>query len=205
MAFRLSPRDTTFQPMFEQAAANIVECASQLDKLLHNLDQGEAILGDVVAIEQRNDEVTRHILGRLNQSFVTPFDREDIHALTEELDDVVDDILAAADLLVLHRVDQPLAEMLELAETLVQTANATEALIKKLPALKGMDAELESIDQLESTADRAYRRCVARLFSGEYDALDVLKTKDVVEAIESSVNRLENVSDIVESIQLKHA
>ena len=205
MGFRLSPRDTAFQPLFEQAAGNIVDCAGQLAKLLGNLAQGESILGAIVDIERRNDEVTRQILRRLNQSFVTPFDREDIHALTEQLDDAVDDIMAAADLLVLHRVETPLAEMLELTEILGQAAAANDALIKKLPTLKDMDSELEQIDQLESAADRAYRRCVARLFSGEYDALEVLKIKDVVEAIESSVNSIENVSDIVESIQLKHA
>lgn len=191
--------------MFEQAADNIVECAGALIKLLNELSDGEAILSTIVDIERRNDEVTRDILRRLNQSFVTPFDREDIHALTEELDDAIDDILAAADLLVLHRVAKPLSEMLELADTLSQTAETNAAMIRKLPGLKDMDPELEAIDQLESAADRAYRRCVARLFSGEYDALEVLRIKDVVEAIESSVNRLENVSDIVESIQLKHA
>lgn len=191
--------------MFEQAAANIVECAGALTRLVSDLGDGAAILSTIVDIERRNDEVTRDILRRLNQSFVTPFDREDIHALTEELDDAIDDILAAADLLVLHRVEQPLSEMIELVDTLVQTAAANAAMIHKLPGLKDMDPELEAIDQLESAADRAYRRCVARLFSGEYDALEVLRIKDVVEAIESSVNRLENVSDIVESIQLKHA
>ncbi len=191
--------------MFEQAADNIAECAAHLTKLVGDLGQADEILHSIVEIERRNDEVTRQILRRLNQSFVTPFDREDIHALTEQLDDAVDDILAAADLLVLHQVDHALDEMRELVNILHQAAIANQALIAKLAHLKEMDDELERIDQLESAADRAYRRCVARLFSGEYDALAVLKLKDVVEAIESSVNRIENVSDIVESIQLKHA
>jgi uncharacterized protein len=191
--------------MFELAADNIAECAAYLARLVGDLDHAEEILQSIVEIERRNDEVTRQILRRLNQSFVTPFDREDIHELTEQLDDAVDDVLAAADLLVLHQVDHALDEMRELVNILHQAAIANQALIVKLAHLKDMDQELERIDQLESAADRAYRRCVARLFSGEYDALAVLKLKDVVEAIESSVNRIENVSDIVESIQLKHA
>lgn len=205
MAFRLAPRDTAFQPMFEQAADNIVACATHLVELIADLGKAPAKLAGIVEIEQRNDEVTRQILRRLNQSFVTPFDREDIHALTEQLDDIVDDILAAADLLVLHQVDRALDEMRELVDILRQSAIANQALIVKLAGLRDMEGELEQIDQLESAADRAYRRCVARLFSGELDALEVLKLKDVVEAIESAVNRIENVSDIAESIQLKHA
>jgi uncharacterized protein len=205
MPFRLIPRDESFYSLFDQAAANVSECAGELRDLLGALSESEVRLHRITAIERRNDEVTRQLLRRLNQSFVTPFDREDIHALTEELDDAVDDVLAAAELLVLHRVDDALPELVELADTLVKTAEATVSLVSKLPRLRDMEADHEAIDQLESQADRLYRQVVARLFSGQYDALTVLRIKDVVEAIESSVNRLENISDVVETIQLKHA
>jgi uncharacterized protein Yka (UPF0111/DUF47 family) len=111
---------------------------------------------------------------------------------------------AAADLLVLHRVGTALPEVAELADVLVKAAETTVSLISKLSRLRDLDADLEAIDSLESEADSLYRRCVARLFSGEYKAFDVLRWKDVVEAIENSVNAIENISDIVESIALKH-
>jgi uncharacterized protein len=202
--FRLVPRDDGFYPLFNDAAQNLADSARLLRDLLDFSDVDEN-LKRVIECERRGDELTRAILLRLNSSFVTPFDREDIHALTEELDDAVDDIQAAADLLVLHNVDKPLPEMLELADILVQAAETNSLLVAKLPTLRGLDRELEDIDQLESAADKVYRRSVAELFSGRYKAFAVLKSKDIVEAIEGSVNSIENISDIVESIALKHA
>ena len=215
MRFRLVPRDDGFYPLFDDAAENVAECARRFRDLLdHYSDQplAEPTTRDVEKLvnlindcESRGDEYTRTILRRLNSSFVTPFDREDIHALTEELDDVVDEMQAAADLLVLHRVEKPLPEVRDLADILVKAADANVALIAKLPRLRDMDGELETIGRLESEGDRIYRRLVAHLFSGEFKAFAVLKWKDVVEAIEKSVNAIENISDIVESIVLKHA
>jgi predicted phosphate transport protein (TIGR00153 family) len=209
------PRDDGFYPLFDEAAANVAECARRFRDLLdHYSDdpRAEPATRDVEKLvnlindcELHGDEVTRTILRRLNSSFVTPFDREDIHALTEELDDVVDEMQAAADLLVLHRVEKPLPEVRDLADILVKAAEANVALIAKLPRLRDMEADLEVIGQLESEGDRIYRRLVAHLFSGEFKAFAVLKWKDIVEAIEKSVNAIENISDIVESIILKHA
>jgi predicted phosphate transport protein (TIGR00153 family) len=154
--------------------------------------------------ERKGDEVTQMILRRLDQSFVAPFDREDIHALTEQMDDVVDDIQAISDLLLLHDVDEPLDEIRELADVLVKAADANVALIAKLSKLRGIEPELQAVDQLESEADRIYRRSVAHLFSGDFNAFDVLRWKDIVEAIEESINGVEKISDVVESIALKH-
>ncbi len=203
MRFRLVPRDEGFYPLFNEAAQNLADSAELLRNLLDFSDVDEN-LKRIIECERRGDELTRAILVRLNSSFVTPFDREDIHALTEELDDAVDDIQAAADLLILHNVEKPLPEMRELADILVQAAETTSLLIAKLPTLRGLDRELEEVDQLESAADKVYRRSVAKLFSGKYKAFEVLKSKDIVEAIEGSVNSIENISDIVESIALKH-
>src|SRR5688500_11759217 len=129
-------------------------------------------LGDVHAkhaqisdCERRGDELTHTILRRLDNSFVTPFDREDIHALTEQIDDVVDDIQAVSEPLLLHDVDEPLPEVRELTDVLVKAAEANVALIAKLPKLRGMEPDLEAVDRLESEADRIYRKSVAHLFS----------------------------------------
>ena len=205
MRFRLVPRDEGFYVLFNEVAANLAEAGALLRKLFDDPSDTAPTLELIIECEQRGDELTRAILRRLNSSFVTPFDREDIHTLTEELDDAVDDIHGAADLMVLHRVDEPMPEMRELAGIVAEAATVTVDLIGKLPSLKGMDPLLERIDELESEADRVYRRCVAHLFSGEFKAFGVLRAKDVVEALESAVNGIENVSDIVETIQLKHA
>ena len=205
MRFRLVPRDEGFYPLFNEAAGNLAESARQLRELVDAFPDGEKTLKRINECERRGDELTREILRRLNTSFVTPFDREDIHTLTEELDDAVDDIQAAADLLILHNVDKPFPEMRDLADILVQAAETNCLLVAKLPTLRGLERELEEIDQLETAADKLYRRSVAQLFSGKFKAFAVLKWKDVVEAIEGSVNSIENISDIVESIALKHA
>lgn len=205
MRFRLIPRDESFYPMFDAAAENIADCAREMRLLLHDLPRAAEHQARIKAFEKKGDEITVTILRKLGSSFVTPFDREDIHALTEELDDVVDDIEAACALLLLHRVERPLPEMDEMVDLLVQAAETTVTLISKLPKLQGLQPELDAVDRLESAADRVYQRSVATLFSGEYDAFDVLKLKDVVEAIEGSINSIENISDIVESIVLKHA
>lgn len=215
MRFRLFPRDDGFYPLFDDAAQNVADCARRFRDLLdYYSDDGdlepasrdvEKLVNLINDCESRGDEITRDVLRRLNKSFVTPFDREDIHALTEELDDVVDEMQAAADLLVLHRVVKPLPEVRDLADILVKAADANVALIAKLPRLRDMESELEAIGRLESEGDQTYRRLVAHLFSGEFKAFNVLKWKDIIEAIEKSVNAIENISDIVESIVLKHA
>jgi len=213
--FRLFPRDDGFYPLFDDAAENVAECARRFRDLLDyysdelstepSTRDADKLVNLISDCETRGDEITRTILVRLNKSFVTPFDREDIHALAEELDDVVDEMQAAADLLVLHRVVKPLPEVRDLADILVKAAEANISLLAKLPRLRDMDSELEAIGRLESEGDRVYRRLIAHLFSGEFKAFNVLKWKDIVEAIEKSVNAIENISDIVESIVLKHA
>ena len=205
MRFRLVPRDEGFFPLFDRAAQNVAECARRLSDLLADLPNAADKRELVGQCENLGDELTREILRRLNSSFVTPFDREDIHELTEEIDDVVDDMQAAADLLVLHNVQRALPEMSDLAAVLVEAAEANVALIAKLPRLRALEPDLERIDELETQADHLYRRAVAHLFSGDFDAIDVLRLKDVIESIEASVNAIENISDIVESIALKHS
>jgi len=202
--FRLVPRDDGFFPLFDQAAVNLADGAQLLRDLLDDFEDVHAKHARIEECERRGDAVTETILRRLDQSFVAPFDREDIHALAEQMDDVVDDIQAVSELLLLHDVDEPLEEIRELGDILVKAAEANVALIGKLAKLRGIEPELQAVDRLESEADRIYRRSVARLFSGDFNAFDVLRWKDIVEAIEESVNGLEKIGDIVEGIALKH-
>jgi predicted phosphate transport protein (TIGR00153 family) len=159
----------------------------------------------VMRYERQGDEITRGILRRLNSTFVTPFDREDIHALAEELDDVVDDILAVAALLNVVHPQELLPELKEQADVLVQMADVAVELMGRLESMKGVQPHLDAIDRLETEGDRIYRRALGRLFSGEYPALEVLKWKDVVEAMEAALNTIEDISNVVEAIVLKFA
>src|SRR5260221_9654152 len=205
MRFRLVPTDDRFFDLFSESAANAAEGARRLRDLVSDFSDVKAKHTRVVESERAGDELTRQILNRLNSTFVTPFDREDIHALAEELDDVVDDLLAVSDLLNLVQVDAVLPGLKEQAEICVQMAEETVGLMGQLKSMRGTEPYLDAIDKLESEGDSVYRRTLARLFSGEYDALQVLKWKDIVQAMEDALNTLEDVSNVVEAIVLKHA
>jgi uncharacterized protein len=205
MRFRLIPRDEGFYPLFEQAAANATACAKVLAKLLQDLPTTDVPVNDVVALERKGDNITRMILSRLNDAIVTPFDREDIYALADRLDDSLDDMRAAADLALLHRVDGPLPGLNDMTSILIQACEAAERLMGRLRNLRDLDSDLQVIDKLESDGDAMNRRTVAELFSGSYDALTVLKWKDIVEAVEQSINAIEGVANLVSSIAVKHA
>ena len=205
MRFRLVPTDAKFFELFSNSAVNAAACARALQTLVADLDGLAGHLDIVRAHERTGDEVTRAILQRLNVSFVTPFDREDIHALAEELDDVCDDILHVAAMLNVVHPQQLLPEVKEQADVLVQMADVTVELMSHLESMKGTEPLLDTIDRLETEGDAVYRRALGRLFSGEYPALEVLKWKDVVDATEAALNTIEDISNVVESIVLKFA
>jgi predicted phosphate transport protein (TIGR00153 family) len=205
MRFKLVPTDDRFFDLFSEVAENAAESARRLKDLLDNFDDLPGRHQRIIECEQRGDELTREIVNRLNTTFITPFDREDIHALAEELDDVVDDVMAVSHRLQLTAVSKPIVELKEQAEILVRMADETVKLMARLKSMKNVQEHLDIIDRLETQGDEIYRRTQARLFSGEFEALDVLKFKDVVEAMEAALNTLEDVSNVVESIVVKHA
>jgi len=204
MRFRLVPSDDAFFGLFNDSAANVADCARRLRDLLSN--PSDPVAHDKVReCERRGDELVHTILQRLNTTFVTPFDREDIHALAEELDDVVDDMLEVSHRLQISGMGASLPELKEQADLVVQCAEETQALLARLESMRGVQPHLDAIDRLESEGDAVHRRILARLFGGEFEALDVIRWKDVIESMEGALNTLEDISDIVESIVLKHA
>jgi uncharacterized protein Yka (UPF0111/DUF47 family) len=141
----------------------------------------------------------------LNTSFVTPFDREDIHQLASGLDDILDGIEAVADMFVLHHIKQPLPEMRQQADVLHRAAEELRQAMGHLRNLRGLEEHWVEINRLENEGDRVYRKTVAALFSGDYKAMDVLKWKDIVDQLEGAIDGCEDVANILESIVLKHA
>lgn len=205
---RLVPTDEGFFELFASAAANAAECADELRKMIVSYDRAsnsDECYQQIRTLERRGDQITVQLLRRLDATFVTPYDREDIHALAEELDDVVDDMFSAADLLHLLKVSQPLPEVEQLADTLATMAAEMEGLVGCLESGQGARHRLERIEALEREGDATYRRSIARLFSGEFEALDVLRWKDILQSLENALNRIEDVSDVVESILVKNS
>jgi uncharacterized protein len=203
--FQVIPRQQAFFGMFEHAGATLAEAARILRELTGDLSQGEALSGRIRDLEHEGDETTHQILATLNTSFVTPFDREDIYRLASRLDDILDAEEAVADLLVLHRVEEPLPELQQQADVLVRATAGIEKALAGLRTLQGLPPLLVEINRLENEGDRVYRKTVARLYSGEFKAMEVLKWKDLVDQMEEAIDACEDVANTIESIALKHA
>jgi uncharacterized protein len=205
MRFQIIPRNQNFYEMFERSAANLAESARLLLNLLSDFRQPEAAHAEILQREHEGDEITHQIIRALNTTFVTPFDREDIHHLASGIDDIVDFIEAVADLLVLHNIEVPLPEMRQLADVLARAAEAVYESIVRLRNFADIEPFSVEINRLENEGDRVYRKTVAHLFSGNFKAMDVLKWKDLVDQLEGAIDGCEDVANTLESIVLKHA
>lgn len=205
MRFRLVPSNDEFFDLFSQSALNVQATVRGLRRLVDDFTDTEAKHAAVKQAERAGDQITRSILHSLDTSFVTPFDREDIHALAEGLDDVVDGIYHLSEVLTLVPISVMLPEFKEQVGVMDEMAAVLVEVFEGLSAMKGLRPHLERIDALETAGDDIYRRTLGRLFSGDLDALEVLKWKDLVEAAEDTMDLIEDVSDIVASILVKHA
>ena len=155
--------------------------------------------------EHAADETTHAIVRRVNSTFVTPFDREDIYPLASGLDDVMDMMDEAVDLVLLYEVTSLPAETTQQVEVLQRCAELTAAAMPPLQSMRSLDEYWIEINRLENTGDKSYRRILANLFSGEYKAIEVLKLKDIVEALEGAIDAFEKVANIVEQIAVKES
>ncbi len=205
MRLRVVSSDASFFDLFEQMAAKVKQGADELLDLLTNYGDLDRKAGRILDTEHEGDEVTHEIIRRINTTFVTPFDREDIHLLASSLDDVLDNIAAAAENLQLFRIDQPLPQIVSQAKTLALAADKTAEAMPLLRKMKGLEEYWIEINRLENEGDRSYRRTIAELFSGDYKAMDVLKFKGIIEEIEAGLDRLEDVANTIETISLKHS
>ena len=205
MRFRLIPRDESFYPMFDQQAQLAADTAKVLEQLITSLPLSAEQVDAVVDAEKKGDAVLRDVRSNLEHSIVTPFDREDIQSLANALDDVLDEMRAAADNAFQHSITTPLPGIGGLLTLLVDITAKNVQLVHGLRTLRDLNPLIDDIERLESEADAQYRKVMAELFSGRHDALDILRWKDVVESIEGAIDAVEDASDEVQSIAVKHA
>jgi predicted phosphate transport protein (TIGR00153 family) len=205
MRFRLIPRDESFFPLFDQQAQIAVDAALVMQQLLSSVPVSAEQAQAVVDFEKKADGVLRQVRDRLETSIVTPFDREDIQALANSLDDVLDEMREAADSALQHHIGVQLPGVDAMLRVLVDITAKNLELVKGLRTLRDLNTLIDEIERLESEADGMYRKVMAELFSGRYEALDILRWKDVVEAIESAIDAVEDASDEVQSIAVKHS
>jgi hypothetical protein len=203
---RLTPRQTSFYGMFATSGQNLVVGAGLLKELLGagELERKE-IADRMRAAEHAGDEATHAIMRELNETFVTPFDREDIYRLASSLDDVMDAMEAAVDLVVLYQIGDLPSEIADQVDVLERAAELTAAAMPRLRSMKDLSDYWIELNRLENQADQVYRRLLARLFSGEYDALTVLKLKEVVDQLEAAADAFEHVANTVETIAVKES
>jgi predicted phosphate transport protein (TIGR00153 family) len=194
-----------FFELFEAQADLVLEGGRSLKRLIEDFGAREEHARRVKQLEKDGDEITHRVMATLNTTFVTPFDRGDIYQLISKLDDVLDSMEAAADLLVLHRIEEPLPELRQQADVLVRITEVMAGAVRVLRTLQGQDRHLIEINRLENEGDRVYRKTVAHLYSGEFKAMDVLKWKDIVDEMELAIDTCEDIANSIESIALKHA
>ncbi|GAA4609602.1 DUF47 family protein [Actinoallomurus liliacearum] len=205
MRFRLTPREDSYYDMFADSANNLVTGARLLVELIGDGADREAIAEKMRACEHAGDEFTHAIMRRLNESFITPFDREDIYRLASTLDDVMDFMEAAADLVLLYKIEELPRDVVAQVEVLERAAELTAEAMPRLRGLRDLSEYWIEINRLENQGDQTYRRLLAELFSGEYDALTVLKVKEVVDQLEAAADAFEHVANIVETIAVKES
>lgn len=206
--FQIFPKEEKFFEMLERASANLLNGGIAFKDLLENYTDVELKVKKIKEIEHEGDIITHEIFDKLNRTFITPIDREDIHQITSELDDVLDFILATADRFVLYKIKKPTPETIKLTEVLI---SAIEVLGKAVYSLKDRKHSRRTLDycveanRLENDGDMIHKSAIAELFSDGKDAVEIIKWRDIYEHLESAIDKCEDVADTVEGIVVKNA
>lgn len=205
MRLKFRPVDSSFYDLFSEAAGHLVVGAQLLSEMLADGTSRAEVAQRMREAEHAADETTHSIVRRVNSTFVTPFDREDIYSLASALDDVMDMMDEAVDLILLYEVTSLPPETTQQVEVLQRCAELTAAAMPSLESMSSLDEYWIEINRLENTGDKSYRRILANLFGGDYEALEVLKLKDIVESLEGAIDAFEKVANIVEQIAVKES
>jgi uncharacterized protein len=202
---RLIPREERFYDLFVEDAANVLGAARMLEEMLRTYDDLERRATEIRDAEHRGDEISHDIGHRLESTFVTPFDREDIHALISGLDDVLDDIEETADTFVLYRIESPFSTAVEMASIAVRACEQLHEALLNLRGYRGLDKYWIEVHRLENEGDRLVRHAIARMFESESDPIAIIKWRKVYNLLESTIDKCEDVANIIERITIKHA
>ncbi len=205
MGLRFRPVDTAFYDLFAEQAQHLVTGAGLLAEMLADASAKDDVAARMRAAEHDADETTHALIRRVNSTFVTPFDREDIYALASGLDDVMDEMDEIVDLILLYEVRVLPPELSQQVEVLQRCAELTAEAMPKLQSPHSLEEYWIEINRLENAGDKNHRRILAKLFSGEFKTIEVLKLKDVVESLEAAIDAFEKVANTVEQIAVKES
>ncbi len=205
MPWSLLRRERRFYTLFDRQAANVVAASQLLRASFDDIAAMPSRHVEIKALEHAGDELTHEIIRTLNRTFITPFEREDIHALTSELDDVLDYVDEIAELIILYGITEISAAAKSMASLLVDAATEVQAAVAKLEAKTGIREHEIEVHRIENIGDTTSRRAIGDLFSGAYDAIAIIKLKDFYTLLEDSLDRCEDVANVIEAITIKNA
>ena len=202
---RLIPRDERFQELFVKDGQLMLEAARKLEDMIGVYDRLDERVAEIRTLEHQGDDVSTEVEVRLDRAFITPFDREDIHELVARLDDVLDGIQEIAETFLIYGVTTPTEDARRLAGILAAQAGQLNEAIGKLEGLKGLEANLKQVHDLENEADGLSRSAVARLFQEDVEAIHVIKWRDIYIALENTIDAAEDAGEVIERIIAKNA
>jgi predicted phosphate transport protein (TIGR00153 family) len=205
MIFKLFPKEYNFFDLFEKQAAFALEAARQFRMVVGRGMVDEATLEKIIAIEHDADDVAHDIIHQLNKTFITPFDREDIHALAKELDDVVDMITTITNRMMVYKLTGINKNLVEFARLIEESAQSVQSAVKGLRNMKDVSVALEEINRLENLGDTLRDNSLAELFDNEKDPIAVIKWKEIYQDTETVLDICEDVAHVVGSILVKQA
>ena len=200
-----APADREFFALFEEAGTNTVRAADLLDQLLRGWPDNKELWREILICEQEGDRITHDIIRRLNQTFVTPIDREDIFALSSALDDVVDYTEEVADYLGLYKIEAPMEQAQQMARILVQATRQIAEAMPRLRNFEDLSHYTVEVNRLENDGDRTSRHAIASLFDNGIDPMVVIRWKDIFERLEEAVDACEHVANTLEGIVIKNS
>jgi len=203
MSFRLLPKDPKFFELFTADGENLAAAAAALHEMVDHYDRLDTRVAGIQLLEKRGDEIDEEVTRRLDDAFVTPFDREDIHELVSRIDDVVDGVQSIAEAFVIYGVTEPTAEARRLAAILDSQATELAAALNKLDHLKDLERHLVAVHALEKEADALSRAAIGRLFREEQRPIEVIKWRDLYNDFEDTIDAAEDAAEAMERMYHK--
>ena len=201
----LVPRDRAFFDLFNEAGQNTLRAAKLLQQMLNNWPDEEGLAREILLAEQEGDRITHDLVNRVNSTFVTPIDGEDIYSLAKEVDDIVDYTEETADFMGLYRIEAPMEQSLALADVLVKSCEQLAQALAHLRGFKNLERYWIEIHRLENDGDRLYRDAVASLFANGIDPMVVIRWRDIFLRLERAIDATETAASTLEGIVIKNA